>query len=54
MQFEISNFVQFYKRNSRTVEEDVLLQELNYLFHMYIYIYIYIYILFRTTVIHYF
>ena len=26
-QFENSNFVQFYKRGRRTVEEDVLLQE---------------------------
>ena len=35
-QFENGNFVQFYKKY-RTVMEDVLLQELNYLFHIYIY-----------------
>ena len=42
-QFENSNFAQFYKRDSRSVEEDVLLLELHYLFH------IIIYLLFRTT-----
>ena len=42
MQFENSNFVQFYKRDSRTVKEDVLLQKLYYFF---IYIYIFIYYL---------